>query len=103
MPFLRSLLAYTRTTNSPSQDRPPTNDGPVTRIPKPMRVIAHAGLRAKFVREARAKWPDLPEHEIQRRADHAFQGAHAEPRPQVEQGPVARKAAESSGGDDHAA
>ena len=33
---------------------------------------AQAGLRAKFVREVREKWPALPEHQIQRRAEHAY-------------------------------
>jgi hypothetical protein len=35
-------------------------------------VRASKGLRAKFVREVREKFPDLPEDQIQKRAEHAF-------------------------------
>lgn len=40
--------------------------------PKPTAQRAQRGLRAKFVREARARFPDLGPAEIDRRADAAF-------------------------------
>ena len=33
---------------------------------------AQAGLQARFVRETRERFPDLPDAEIERRADSAF-------------------------------
>lgn len=35
-------------------------------------VRAQRGLRAKFEREARAQWPDLPDAEITRRGEAAY-------------------------------
>jgi hypothetical protein len=61
--------------------------------------IANAGLRAKFEREVRAKWPDLPEEEILRRADHAFKAHMLQLSFKASKARTARKAAKSSGGD----
>jgi hypothetical protein len=35
-------------------------------------VRASKGLLARFEREAREQWPDLPEREIKKRADRAY-------------------------------
>jgi hypothetical protein len=40
--------------------------------PRPNAQRAQAGLRAKFVRETRDRFPDLGDAEIERRADSAF-------------------------------
>jgi hypothetical protein len=59
-------------------------------------VRAQNGLRAKFVREARAKWPDLAELEIEHRAEHAYL-AHMQRL--ALKSSKARTAREKSGGD----
>jgi hypothetical protein len=71
--------------------------------PKANALRAQAGLRAKFVRETQEKWPDLPEKEVQRRADHAYQAHMLSLALKSSRARTARKAAKSSGGDDHAA
>jgi hypothetical protein len=58
---------------------------------------AQAGLRAKFVREAQEKWPDLPEQEIQRRADHAYQAHMLSLALKSSRSRSARKAAQGGG------
>jgi hypothetical protein len=66
--------------------------------PKANAIRGQRGLRAKFEREAREKWPGLPEDVIQRRADHAYK-SHMLTLALKSSKARARKAAESSGGD----
>ena len=67
--------------------------------PKANAIRGQAGLRAKFEREARDKWPNLPEDVIQRRADHALKAHMLSLALKSSKARAARKAAESSGGD----
>jgi hypothetical protein len=70
--------------------------------PKANAIRGQAGLRAKFEREARAKWPDLPEDVIQRRSDHALKAHMLSLALKSSKARTARKTAQG-GGDDHAA
>lgn len=56
------------------------------------------GLRARFLRETREKYPDLDEPEIQRRADHALKAHMAQLALKSSKARSARAAGSRAGG-----